>query len=164
MHGEYLSPPHVTEPAVQENSFQEGNMKVQQIMSQNVECIDPTTPIAKAAQKMRELDVGFLAVCDGERPVGTITDRDIVIRSVAQSLDPRLERVREIMTSDAFHCYEDDDVEAVGKYMQEKRVRRMLILDRNENLVGVVSLGDIAMTSGEQELAGETLGEIARAA
>src|SRR5262245_4465928 len=122
-------------------------MKVQQVMSRNVVCVDPTMPIAKAAQKMRDLDIAFVAVRDDDQPVGTITDRDIAIRSVAESLDPRLERVNEIMTTEAFHCREDDDVEHVVNAMREKRVRRMLILDRNGKLVGVVSIGDIAKIS-----------------
>jgi CBS domain-containing protein len=93
-----------------------------------------------------------------------VTDRDITIRSVAQGRDPRLATVSEIMTQEAYFCYDDEDVERVGQAMQEKEVRRMLILDRQEKLVGVVSLGDIAKTTGESELAGETLGEIAEAA
>jgi CBS domain-containing protein len=139
-------------------------MKIQEIMSRNVQCIAPTTPIAKAAERMRERDIGFLAICDNDRLVGTITDRDITIRSVAQGRDPRLAPVEEIMTPAVFYSYEEDDLEHVAKYMQEKEVRRMLILDRQKRLVGVVSLGDIARASGEKQLAGETLGEIAEAA
>ena len=139
-------------------------MKVRAIMTKSVECIEPTLPIAKAAQKMRDLDIGFLPVCENDRLLGTVTDRDITIRSVAQGRDPRLATVSEIMTQEAFSCYEDEDVERVGQAMQEKEVRRMLILDRDELLVGVVSLGDIAKTTGESGLAGETLGEIAEAA
>ena len=139
-------------------------MKVRSIMTKNVECIEPTLPIAKAAQKMRDLDIGFLPICENDRLLGTVTDRDITIRSVAQGRDPRLATVSEIMTQEAFSCYEDEDVERVGEAMQEKEVRRMLILDRQEKLVGVVSLGDIAKTTGESGLAGETLGEIAEAA
>src|SRR5499426_2210791 len=139
-------------------------MKIQKLMSQSVQYIEPTTPIAKAAEKMRELDIGFLPICDNDRLVGTITDRDITIRSVAQGRDPRLAPVEEIMTPSVFYCYGDDDLEHVAKYMQEKEVRRMLILDRQKRLAGVVSLGDIARASGEKQLAGETLGEIAEAA
>jgi CBS domain-containing protein len=139
-------------------------MKVQQLMSRNVQCIEPTTPIAKAAEKMRDLDIGFLAICENDRLVGTVTDRDITIRSVAQGRDPRLAPVQEIMSPSVFYCYEDDDVEHVAQYMQEKEVRRMLILNRQKNLVGIVSLGDIARAAGEKQLAGETLGEIAEAA
>jgi CBS domain-containing protein len=139
-------------------------MKVKEIMTRNVECVAPGTPISIAAEKMRERDIGFLAICEDDRLVGTVTDRDITIRSVAQGRDPRLAPVREIMTPSAFYCYEDDDVEHVAQYMREKQVRRMLILNRDKRLVGVVSLGDIAKVSGEKELAGETLGEIAEAA
>jgi CBS domain-containing protein len=139
-------------------------MKVQDIMTRDVERIDPDTPIGKAADKMRDLDIGFLPICDNDRLVGTVTDRDITIRSVAQGRDPRLAPVREIMSQQVFYCYEDDDVEKVGRYMQEKEVRRMLILNRQKRLVGVVSIGDLAKASGEKELAGETLGHIAEAA
>jgi CBS domain-containing protein len=139
-------------------------MEVREIMTRNVECIGPGTPIAKAAEKMRDLDIGFLAVCENDRLVGTVTDRDITIRSVAQGRDPRLAPVREIMSQDVFSCYEDDDVRAVGQQMQEKEVRRMLILNRNKKLVGVVSIGDLAKASPEKELAGKTLGHIADAA
>jgi CBS domain-containing protein len=139
-------------------------MKVHEIMPHNVECIDPETPIAKAADKMRDLDIGFLPICENDRLIGTVTDRDITIRSVAQGRDPRLAPVREIMTQQVFYCYEDDDVEKTGQYMQKKEVRRMLILNRQKRLVGVVSIGDLAKTSGEKEIAGETLGHIAEAA
>src|SRR5262245_18534630 len=140
------------------------HMKVRQIMSHNVVCVEPTLPIAKVAQKMRELDVGFLPICENDRLIGTITDRDITIRSVAQGLDPRLIHIREIMSQSVFYCFDDEDVEQAGKAMQENEVRRILVLDRQKRLVGVVSIGDIARTTGESGLAGETLGEIAEAA
>ena len=139
-------------------------MKINEIMARNVECIPPTLPISKAAEKMRDHDIGFLPVCEHNRVVGTVTDRDITIRSVAQGRDPRLAPVSEIMTQTVFNCYEDQDVEAVAKAMQDDEVRRMLIFDRSDKLIGVVSLGDIARITGERNLAGETLGEIAEAA
>ncbi|MBI4473293.1 MAG: CBS domain-containing protein [Acidobacteria bacterium] len=139
-------------------------MKVSEIMTKKVECIAPNTTISKAAELMRDHDIGFLPVCDNDRLAGTVTDRDITIRSVAQGRDPRLAPISEIMSQSVFYCYEDDDVEKVGREMQNKEVRRMLILNRDKRLVGVVSLGDIAKTSGEKELAGETLGDIAEAA
>lgn len=139
-------------------------MKVRQIMSRNVQYVAPTTLTAKAAEKMRDLNIGFLVVLDDDRLAGTLTDRDIAIRSVAQGRDPRASRVKDIMTPTVFYCYDDDDIERVGEQMREKEVRRMAILNRNNELIGVVSLGDIARTSGETELAGETLAEIAEAA
>jgi len=139
-------------------------MKVKQIMSRSVATINPDTPIAKAAEKMRDLDIGFLPVCEHEHLVGTVTDRDITIRSVAQGRDERLARASEIMTPTVFYCYEDDDVEKAGEQMQDKEVRRLVVLTSDKDLAGVISLGDIAKASGETELAGETLGEIAEAA
>jgi len=139
-------------------------MKVQQIMTRDVVCIEPETPILQAAEKMRDLDIGFLAICENDRLVGTVTDRDITIRSVAQGRDPHDAAVREIMTEEVFWCYEDEDVEKAGQVMQENEVRRLLILNRKNRLVGIVSVGDFAKASGEEELAGETLGHIADAA
>jgi CBS domain-containing protein len=139
-------------------------MKVKQIMNRSVTTINPDTPIAKAAEKMRDLDIGFLPVCENDRLVGAVTDRDITIRSVAQGRDERLARASEIMTPAVFYCYEDDDVEEAGRQMQDKEVRRLVVLTKDKEIAGVISLGDIAKTSGETELAGETLGEIAEAA
>jgi CBS domain-containing protein len=139
-------------------------MNIQQIMTQKVECVDSTVTIAKAAQKMRDMDIGFLPVCENDKLVGTVTDRDITTRSVAQGRDPRLAPVSEVMTQEVFYCYEDEEVDRIAQYMQENEVRRMLIMNREKRLVGVVSLGDIAKASGEKQLAGETLGQIAEAA
>ena len=133
-------------------------------MTKNVECAEPSLPIANAARRMRDLSIGFLPVCENDKLIGAVTDRDITIRSVAQGRDPRLAPVSEIMSQDLYFCYDDEEVERVAEYMQEKEVRRLVILDREKRLVGVVSLGDIAKTVGEEEVAGETLGEIAEAA
>jgi len=139
-------------------------MKINEIMTRNVECVSPSLKISLAAEKMLAEDIGFLPICEHNKVVGTVTDRDITIRSVAQGRDPRLAPVSEIMTSTVFHCYEDDDVETVAKTMEDDAVRRMLIFDRDENLVGVVSLGDIAIAKGESGVAGEALSGIAEAA
>jgi CBS domain-containing protein len=139
-------------------------MKVQEIMTRGVEWVSPQTTILQAAEKMRTLDVGFLAICDNDRLVGTVTDRDITVRSVAQGRDPREATVQEIMSPQVFCCYEEDDIQRVSQYMQEKEVRRLLILNSDRRLVGVVSLGDLAKISGDERIAGETLGHIAEAA
>jgi CBS domain-containing protein len=139
-------------------------MKTQEIMTRKVQLAEPTLPIAKAAQKMRDLNIGFLPICENDKLIGTLTDRDITIQSVAQGRDPRLASVREIMSQQVFYCYEDDDIEHAAEHMKEREVRRLVILNREKRLVGVLSLGDIARASGEQQLAGETLGQIAEAA
>ena len=139
-------------------------MKVREIMSRNVECIYLDTTIKDAAEKMRSLDVGFLPVCDDDAVVGTLTDRDIVIRHVADGQNPYRVKARDMMTPSAFYCFEDEDIEEVGRYMQEHEVRRVLIFDTSHQLVGVVSLGDISKAAGEERLVGETLKEISEAA
>jgi CBS domain-containing protein len=139
-------------------------MKVSEIMSRSVECIDGDLSIKEAAEKMRSLDVGFLPVCEGDSVIGTLTDRDITIRHVADGQNPYRVKVHDIMTPDVLYCFEDQYVEEVARYMQEHEVRRVLIFDREEQLIGVVSLGDIAKVTGEEYLVGETLKDIAEAA
>src|SRR5205823_3854715 len=139
-------------------------MKISEIMSRNVECIESDTSIKDAAEKMRALDVGFLPVCEGGHVTGTLTDRDISIRHVADGQNPYRVKAGDIMTPSVFYCFEDQDIEEVGRDMQQNEVRRMLIFDHTQQLVGIVSLGDISRAAGEEHLAGETLKEIADAA
>jgi CBS domain-containing protein len=139
-------------------------MKVSEMMSRIMECVQPGASIKEAAEKMRATDVGFLPVCDGDKVVGTLTDRDIIIRHVADGQNPYRVKVRDVMTPNVFYSFEDQDVEEVARYMQEHEVRRILIYDRGERLVGVVSLGDLSKVAGEERLAGETLKDIAEAA
>jgi CBS domain-containing protein len=137
-------------------------MKVREIMTTNVECVSPDTSIVDLAQKMKTLDVGFLAVCDNDRLVGTVTDRDIVIRGIASERDISSLTGRDIMTHDVFWCYQDEDVKDVAENMREKDVRRMLLLNRDKRLRGVVSIGDIARV--EEGESGKTLRDISEAA
>ncbi len=136
-------------------------MKVQDIMTTNVECIAPDTTIQEAAERMKSLDVGFLPVCEKDRLIGTVTDRDIVIRGIAENRNNQTS-ARSVMTSDVFYCFEKDDVEKCTEHMKEKDVRRMLVLDQKKRLVGVVSLGDISKAS--EEAAAKTLKDISQAA
>ena len=139
-------------------------MNVNEIMSRNVECIEPATSIKDAAEKMRALDVGFLPVCEGDKAVGILTDRDITIRHVADGQNPYRVKARDIMTPNVLSCFEDQDVEELARYMQEHEVRRVIVVDRADHIVGVVSLGDLSKVKGEESLAGETLKDIAEAA
>ena len=139
-------------------------MKVSRVMTSDVECIAPDTTLQKAAQRMKALDVGFLPVCEKDRLIGTVTDRDIAIRSVAEGLGIRKTTARDIMSIQVYYCFDDQDISECGHAMQDQGVRRMLVLNRNKKLVGVVSLGDIATKSGEAPLAATTLKETSRAA
>ena len=132
-------------------------MKVNEIITHDPQVIRPETALIEAAQKMKSLDIGMLPVCDGDRLVGVITDRDITVRGVAQGYDPKTARVQEVMTPEVIYCFDDEDVKDVAKKMEEKQVRRLPVLNREKRLVGIVSLGDLAVRTGKEKLAGEVL-------
>jgi RNA polymerase-binding transcription factor DksA len=103
---------------------------------------------------MRNLDVGTLPVCEGERLVGMITDRDITIRATAQGQDPRTTPVRDAMTPEVVCCIESDEVKSVARLMQDAQLRRLLVVNAGGRLVGIISLGDLALQTGDDKLAG----------
>ena len=137
-------------------------MKIREIMTTNVECVPPETGVPELARKMKALDVGFIPVCENDRLAGTVTDRDIVIRCLGEGKDAGSCKVSDIMTMDVFWCFEDQNVEDVAEKMRDKDVRRMLILNKDKRLVGVVSIGDIAKV--EEHETGKTLKDITEAA
>jgi len=137
-------------------------MKARDLMTGNVECIPPGMLVRDAAIRMRFLDVGFLPVCENDRLIGTLTDRDIVLRGVAGGKDLQNCKARDLMTADVFWCYEDQTDTEIADYMAKKEVRRVLVLDSNKRLSGVISIGDLAKRGDEQKT-GETIKEIAEA-
>jgi CBS domain-containing protein len=123
-------------------------MKVKDIMTEQVEIVHPDDSLKEAAQKMRDRDIGFLPVCDGDRLVGVVTDRDITLRSTAEGTDPNTSIGRDLMTSPIVYCFDDQDVKEAAKLMEEHQIRRVAVVTREaKRLVGVVSLGDIARKS-----------------
>jgi len=132
-------------------------MHVSEVMTRGVECTRPETTLDEAANRMRELNVGLLPVCDHDRLVGMLTDRDITVRATAEALDPLICQVRDVMTPRVTWCYEDDDVTEAGQKMKENQIRRLPVMDRNKRLVGIVSLGDLAIETGDEILAGSVL-------
>lgn len=137
-------------------------MSVKNVMTHEVRVANPGMSLKDAAALMREADTGFLPVGENDRLVGTLTDRDIVIRAVAEGRDPSQTRVRDVMSEGILYCYEDDDEEDVADLMAEKQVRRLPVLNQDKRLVGVVSLGDIAARAGEEDAAGAALKDIAK--
>lgn len=122
-------------------------MKVSEAMSRDVRIASPDETICDAAKAMAAIDVGSLPVGDNDRLVGMITDRDIAVRAVAERKGPDTP-IREVMTKDVKFCYEDEDLDHVAANMGDIRVRRLPVISRDKRLVGIVSLGDIAMTEG----------------
>jgi len=134
-------------------------MLLRDVMTINVEVVHPDAPLQEAAEKMKSLDVGPIPVCDGQRLVGMITDRDITIRATAAGLDPRTARVRDVMTPDVVYCFEDQDVSEAARIMQEQQIRRLVVLDQNKDLVGIVSLGDLATYPSESDMSDDEISE-----
>ena len=127
-------------------------MQVKDIMTANVECIGPEDTLQDAARKMRDRDVGPLPVCgDDDRLVGMITDRDIVIRAVAEGRDPKATPVREAMTEEIVTCFAEDDVDDAARTMRERQIRRLIVLDADKRLAGIVALGDLATDTGDRD-------------
>jgi CBS domain-containing protein len=93
-----------------------------------------------------------------------VTDRDITIRATADGRDPRQTPVREVMTSELFYCFEDQPVEEAASLMEEHQIRRLPILNRQKDLVGIVSLGDLAVDTSDEELVGQVLEEVSEPA
>jgi len=135
-------------------------MQLKEVMTPQVEVVRPDASLQEAAEMMMKLDVGPLPVCDGERLVGMLTDRDITVRGTAQGRDPKTTQVQEVMTPDIVYCFEDQDVEDAANLMEEHQIRRLVILDRGKKLVGIVSLGDLALEADEEDLDDAEVGEV----
>ena len=139
-------------------------MQVLEIMTPKAECIGPNEPVQQAARRMSELDVGSLPVCDNDRIVGIVTDRDITVRCTSQGDSPGETRVGDVMTPDIVFCFEDQDVDEAAKLMEREQVRRLVVLNRDKRLVGIVSLGDLAVRNKNDQLSGEALEQISEPA
>lgn len=136
-------------------------MRVDEAMTRDVRITNPDETIQEAARLMARLDAGILPVADHDRLIGMVTDRDIAIRAIAAGKGPDA-KVRDVMTLDVKYCFDDQDVDEVTRNMGDIQVRRLPVLDREKRLVGILSLGDIAMSSGGDDAAGEALKGISR--
>lgn len=135
--------------------------KLKDLMTRDVKVISPAMSIRDAAMQMREGDFGMLPVGENDRMIGTITDRDIAIRAVAEGKDSSTQ-VRDVMSDGIAWVFEDESVEDAAKMMSERQVRRLPVVDRNKRLVGIVALGDFAVESSEIRPAAEALSEISK--
>jgi CBS domain-containing protein len=136
-----LWPPNARIPQVKRG---DGSMKVAEVMSRNVQLANPNDTLGEVARRMTAMDIGFLPVGENDRLVGTITDRDIVARAVAEGRDGQA-CVRDAMTRDVKYCFEDDSIDDAIQEMSDVQVRRLPVVNRNKRLVGIVSLADAAM-------------------
>ncbi|MES2697552.1 MAG: CBS domain-containing protein [Verrucomicrobiota bacterium] len=137
-------------------------MKVHEIMTAHARCVSPDNNLVEAAGLMVELDVGALPVCgEDDRLAGIVTDRDLAVRAVAKGRDPNTTLVQEVMTPSIVYIFADQAVEDATRVMQEHEIRRLPVLNRQKRLVGIVSLGDVAMSSNPA-FSGTTLRQVSR--
>jgi CBS domain-containing protein len=133
-------------------SFKEREMTtVADVMTRGVRSMSPQDTVVLAAQAMDELNVGVIPVCDGEKLVGVVTDRDIVVRGVAQQADTKTMKLADVMSAHVRCAREDEDVDDVLSQMAQTQIRRMPVVDAEQRLVGIITLGDIAAKDPDDE-------------
>ncbi|MCW2285354.1 CBS domain-containing protein [Rhodoblastus acidophilus] len=132
-------------------------MRVCETMTRDVQVAQADDTIARAAELMAAHDAGVLPVRDNGRLVGIITDRDIAVRAVAARKGPETP-IREVMSRDVTFCFEDQDIETVARAMGEVQLRRLPVMDRGKRLVGIVSIGDVAVVAPEAAAGGALIG------
>lgn len=135
-------------------------MKISTYMTNDVQIANPDQTLREVAQVMARLDAGSMPVGDNNRLVGMITDRDIAIRGIAMGRGPDA-KVRDVMSTDVKYCFDDEDVDEVLQNMGALQVRRLPVLNRDKQLIGIISLGDLAV-NGEMAEAGEALSGISK--
>ena len=130
-------------------------MKLHEVMTKDVEIIHPEDTLQTAAKKMRDRNIGFLPVCDSDRLIGVLSDRDVIVRALADGLNSSAIVGRDLVTSPAIYCFDDQSLDEAAKLMHDNQIRRLVILNRDDKrMVGVISLGDLAInvddkTSGD---------------
>ena len=135
--------------------------KIGDVMTTRPRCVSPDTPISQVAELMESEDIGSVPVLDGEQLAGMITDRDIVIRAIAQGKDPRGMPVREVSTRDVVTVSPDHDLSDALQLMAQHQVRRLPVVDEDNRLVGIVSQADVALEAKEKAV-GEMVEEISK--
>ena len=135
-------------------------MLVRDIMTRDVQLLAPDDTLIEAARRMRDDDIGSLPVAEGDRLVGYVTDRDLVVRGLAEGFSANT-HIRDVMTDQVLYCFDDEEVEEVAVNMADNQVRRLPVLSREKRLVGIVALGDLA-TKGEDASAEDALEGVSR--
>lgn len=134
-------------------------MKIKEVMTESVASLNEEDTVERAAQLMKEYNIGSIPVCNGEKIIGIITDRDIALRTVAEGENTKKQSVREVMTSNPVVGKSEMEADDAARIMSERQIRRLPIVENN-NLIGIVSLGDLAVTSKLKDNAQEALTDI----
>jgi len=130
-------------------------MLAKELMSNKPEFLPPTATLKQAADQMRAHDYGFIPIGENDRLLGVLTDRDIAIKAVAEGWDPNTITVKEAMHDGVYYCWESDPVEKVIQQMEKLQVRRLIVLNKDKRMTGVISLGDVATKCNNAKLCSE---------
>lgn len=126
-------------------------MKISEIMHKNPKCVTPDDTLINIAKLMKEGDFGAVIVKEGEKPIGMITDRDIIVRALANGENPTNLKAKQIMTKNLITCHAKDSLEDTAQKMGSNQIRRLPVLDEQNQLIGILSLGDIALSEKGKE-------------
>jgi len=129
-------------------------MKVREAMHEGVEWVGPDTPLGELAHKMRDEDIGAIPIGDNDRLIGMVTDRDIVIRGFVDGRDISSLTARDVMTEGIIYCRANEELGDALRIMEDKKIRRLPVIDDNKRMVGILSMGDVS-SAASHELAGE---------
>ena len=135
-------------------------MKVREAMHKGVEWVAPTTPIKELAKKMCELDIGAIPIGENDRLVGMVTDRDIVVRGLSGNKQAESLTANDVMTKGIVYCKDSEEVDDAVRIMEQKKIRRLPVLNEKKRMVGILSMGDVSHATS-REVSGEMVEAVA---
>jgi CBS domain-containing protein len=160
-----MDPNLQTTPLADSSNLKGAIMTCSDVMTKNPACCVPTDSVSRVAKIMKTQDVGSVPVCENQQNhklIGIVTDRDLALQVVAEGHDANRTRVQDVMTKTPFTCHPEDDIHTALEAMQKKQVRRVPVVDRNGQLVGIIAQADIATRSAAPEDTAKTVGEISK--
>jgi CBS domain-containing protein len=134
-------------------------MKVKDAMHAKAERVEPDTPISEVAKKMRDLDVGSIPVGQNDKLIGMVTDRDIACRAVALGKDCTSTTARDVMTKGIVYCRDEENLDDALRIMEQKKIRRLPVIDGKKRMVGMLSVGDVSRVAS-RNLSGELIAAV----
>ncbi|MFP5349331.1 MAG: CBS domain-containing protein [Gammaproteobacteria bacterium] len=137
-------------------------MQAKEVMTGNVKMIPSSTTLQSAAELMREMNIGMLPIAENGKLVGTLTDRDIAVRAVASGADPKATPAGDCMSREVISCYEDQDARDVARVMSDNKVRRVVVVNRLNEAVGLVSVDDLAVHPETRALAEDVVAQFSK--
>lgn len=132
-------------------------MRVSEAMSKKPIFLPPTASLKDAAVKMKELDCGFIPIGKNDKLIGAVTDRDIVLRTLAQGKDPNKATLKDVMSEHIEYCFEDENLDKAIEHMKNKQIHRLVVLNKNKRMTGILALGDIARKSHDDVQTGDAV-------